>query len=1347
MMQHHIEAQETVVGYQPQQHTGEGEGQVNLQTSPNLPQRLAQPISSQYTENKMASSMPFAGFPIPSQANQGPTSVFHPSPHHTPPPATQQTTHSIHFTQMLFAQPQVGSGQQTFQRLKVEDALSYLDQVKLQFGNQPQVYNDFLDIMKEFKSQAIDTPGVIARVSSLFSGHPDLIVGFNTFLPPGYKIEVQANDPTQISVSMPTLAAQPLATVQLNAANAAAAAKAAAAAAAAANGGSTHGSPRGATSQHSYHAPEPPPPPTQSAASNAMPLGSQPVEFNHAINYVNKIKNRFQGQPDVYKAFLEILHTYQKEQRNLKEGLSSPGSQPLTEQEVYQQVAKLFENQEDLLDEFGQFLPDANGTSTGLFGSLTQNKTAGLRNDHSSTVKKPLMPSGSSSLKSKSGSHIRRSSTSTGPPPKKPKMGALKDVSLAEAGKYGTLNEYAFFDKVRKALRSQDVYENFLRCLTLFNQEVVSRVELVQLVTPFLGKFPELFKWFKDFLGYKESGSLVDTISMGTANKERERPIGELAMEIDYASCKRYGASYRALPKSYVQPRCSGRTALCREELNDTWVSFPSWSEDSQFVTSRKNVYEEHIYRCEDERFELDVVLETNLATIRVLEGVAKKLSRMSPEEAAKHRLDNCLGGTSEVIHRRAIQRIYGDKAPDIIDGLKKNPVVAVPLVLRRLKAKEEEWREAQKQFNKIWREQNEKFYLKSLDHQGINYKQNDTKSLRSKSLLNEIETIYDEDPNILQRSEHVQDGINQDLLTGPHMTIRYENKAMLDDSASLIIHHMKRQTSIHKEDKYKIKQLLNHFIPDLFYVARGELSDDEGDKDDDDDERVSKEKSEEHSGRPTTRSNGNGMTTRSKPGGGGGGGVKEEKTGEEKSWTNSRLSDSDSEAVTTSGNAKDSEPVPSDNGEICTLFIGNNNWYLFFRLHQILCDRLNKMYMRAQQFIEEECQYKKDRKESTAMALRLRVPSEIKVEDYHPVFLDMVKNLLDGNLDPTAYEDQLREMYGIHAYLAFTADKLVQNIVRQLQHLVVDETGVQMTEMFQEERKNAATGGYLSTQHQRLPAEAAYQKRAEQALADENCFKIYLYKNDGRITVELLDTDTEASDDAVEVEKWSEYVDKYTSNDGEEISEELKEMLAKKPVFLPRNIRQWRQVVRNNNDDDAKTEKPDAAEAQRSEGAGVEEVEEEEEEENPAENESAKQEKDVAEDMEISDNAECRFNLNSCKMLFVVKSENYLYKKNALRKARLSHKKVSTHLYNNFTRWHKTWLTSNVAKEQDAATTSWLAGRIDGLAGKTVCTVRDDADESPYHKYTRYSVELPPHQPPPPPPQQQQQQQQPPTS
>lgn len=159
----------------------------------------------------------------------------------------------------------------------------------------------------------------------------------------------------------------------------------------------------------------------------------------------------------------------------------------------------------------------------------------------------------------------------------------------------------------------------------------------------------------------------------------------------------------------------------------------------------RKTQYEESIYRCEDERFELDGVIETNAATIRVLEGVHKKMSRMSQEELQKFKLDDCLGGSSPTIHQRALKRIYGDKAADIIDGLKKNPVVAVPVVLRRLKSKEEEWREAQKGFNKIWREQNEKYYLKSLDHQGINFKQNDVKALRSKSLFNEIETLYDE--------------------------------------------------------------------------------------------------------------------------------------------------------------------------------------------------------------------------------------------------------------------------------------------------------------------------------------------------------------------------------------------------------------------------------------------------------------------------------------------------------------------------------------------------------------------------------------------------------------------------
>ena len=190
--------------------------------------------------------------------------------------------------------------------------------------------------------------------------------------------------------------------------------------------------------------------------------------------------------------------------------------------------------------------------------------------------------------------------------------------------------------------------------------------------------------------------------------------------------------------------------------------------------------------------------------------------------------MDECLGGSSPTIHQRAIRRIYGDKAGDIIDGLKRNPVVAVPLVLRRLKSKDEEWREVQKNFNKNWREQNEKHYLKSLDHQSLLFKQNDTRNLRSKSLLNELETLYDERHEQEESNATASEDNIVPVPDGPHMTVQYTDPQILDDVNNLLIHHVKRQTSIHKEDKHKIKVLLKHFLMDLFKHPRQDLSEDE---------------------------------------------------------------------------------------------------------------------------------------------------------------------------------------------------------------------------------------------------------------------------------------------------------------------------------------------------------------------------------------------------------------------------------------------------------------------------------------------------------------------------------------
>lgn len=1209
---------------------------------------------------------------------------------------------------------------------------------------------------------------MIARVSSLFRGHPELIVGFNTFLPPGYKIEVQAE---HVSVSVPgslgvpatihniphgpmpiittttqqldpvarstppiqqisiTTVSQPAATIQpvpsgpvrevvstvktsANSPVAHAASVAGGPANAYGHGAlqkETSSSPQLGSSAHGYSNSS-----SQGAAAamanaafggGGVPNASQPVEFNHAINYVNKIKNRFQGQPDIYKQFLEILHTYQKEQRSLKEGLVNPlNYRPtLTEAEVYAKVAQLFQNQEDLLQEFGQFLPDATNVSRGggNMGGLVPVALPSIPTGHnkkpspvSEMAKLPSMSmgghnnsTGSSALSgsgNKSGPGLKRpapqpsSMVSSSPssmggmsliPKKKPRLdpSSGKDHSLAEVGKYGTMNELAFFDKVRRvACRSREVYDNFLRCLVMYNQEIISKMELLQITTPFLSRHPDLLKWFKDFLGLKETGggggggffSHVDAqpINLIRSRMEREmyattkdgkdsRDHEMQAMEIDYSTCKRLGTSYCALPKSYEPPKCSGRTPLCREVLNETWVSFPTWSsEDSTFVSSRKTQYEEYIYRTEDERYELDIVLETHMSTIRVLEGVMKKLNhRMSPEEAGRFKLDDCLGGSSPTIHIRAIRRIYGDKAPEIIEGLKRSPHVAIPVVLRRMKAKEEEWREAQKGFNKIWREQNEKYYLKSLDHLGTNFKQNDVKSLRSKALLNEIETLFEErNEENAAKSDMGRSASSQSGAVGggnsagggngggPHLKLAYKSRQkVLEDAADLLIHHAKRQTGITKEDKRRIKTLLRHTIPDLFHHPRQELSEDERENDDEDGD--DKDSSDHET---TTTKSGRERRKSSKMTNGGRGGNGNGNGGSSKA----PLAATSSSAA---GSSSSNPSMDADEDEY-TLFLANSHWYVFLRLHHILCERLTKIGDRASVLLQEEREEamksrsrangRNRENDSVAVALRLKPKAEVEVEQYYSHFLSMVKNLLDGNIEATQYEDSLREMYGIHAYVAFTLDKVIANAVRQLGHLVTDQTCLQCTEIFLEEHglargSSSSAAASTTTKPEQPPTQDAgsgdgdkpaagseavgsYQRRMEQLLVDENLFRVVFWHglDETTMSIEMLDTDSHSScserdekQSLQETRNWSGYVENYASDrsgnggggggtgpdsTGMLVTEKTRRKNAdpssanprvKKPVFLQRNLRQWERRRRKegggSGDADAKPE------------------------------------------------------------------------------------------------------------------------------------------------------------------------------
>ncbi|XP_045820398.1 uncharacterized protein LOC123913639 [Trifolium pratense] len=81
--------------------------------------------------------------------------------------------------------------EQQGRQLETNDALAFLKKVKDVFqGKNREKYDEFLEILKDFKAQRIHTSIVVERVKEMFKGHTDLISGFNVFLPNTFQIQL-----------------------------------------------------------------------------------------------------------------------------------------------------------------------------------------------------------------------------------------------------------------------------------------------------------------------------------------------------------------------------------------------------------------------------------------------------------------------------------------------------------------------------------------------------------------------------------------------------------------------------------------------------------------------------------------------------------------------------------------------------------------------------------------------------------------------------------------------------------------------------------------------------------------------------------------------------------------------------------------------------------------------------------------------------------------------------------------------------------------------------------------------------------------------------------------------------
>ncbi len=91
--------------------------------------------------------------------------------------------------------------------------------------------------------------------------------------------------------------------------------------------------------------------------------------------------------------------------------------------------------------------------------------------------------------------------------------------------------------------------------------------------------------------------------------------------------------------------------------------------------------YEESLFKCEDDRYELDMVIECNASTLRTLQPLLERINRLPLYERGKFKMPKTL----KTIHAHAIELVYADHGADVVDYIHRAPATALPVVIPRL--------------------------------------------------------------------------------------------------------------------------------------------------------------------------------------------------------------------------------------------------------------------------------------------------------------------------------------------------------------------------------------------------------------------------------------------------------------------------------------------------------------------------------------------------------------------------------------------------------------------------------------------------------------------------------------
>ena len=177
-------------------------------------------------------------------------------------------------------------------------------------------------------------------------------------------------------------------------------------------------------------------------------------------------------------------------------------------------------------------------------------------------------------------------------------------------------------------------------------------------------------------------------------------------------------------------------------------------------------------------------------------------------------------------------------------------------------------------------------------------------------------------------------------------------------------------------------------------------------------------------------------------------------------------------------------------------LFFGSNAFYVFFRLHQFLYDRLHTAKQLAY----------KPRKGSA----KKKIPhsGDERWARFNVLLDDFVKGEEKGE---SKFEDECRNLLGASSYVLFTMDKLVHQLIKQMLALLNSEVSMQLLALYAQELRRAHQAMEAAASEREKEEASArlcrqYQYQVSLVLSNDNITQVELFLDKKEIGIGLVE-------------------------------------------------------------------------------------------------------------------------------------------------------------------------------------------------------------------------------------------------